>query len=74
MNQSVRTPLTLPEIVAAYERIVIIKAIQGCGGSRTKAAASLGVTRRRLYNRIAMLNIDLGQLPVRVGRPPKERG
>ena len=68
----VRASLTLPEIVATYERIVIIKAIQSCGGSRTRAAESLGVNRRRLYNRIAALHIDLGQLPVRVGRPPQE--
>jgi len=65
-------PRSLPELVAAYERILIIKAIQGCGGSRTRAARSLGVRRRYLYSRISHLGIDLGQLPARVGRPPRK--
>jgi len=64
-------PRTLPQLVDAYERIMIIKAIQGCGGSRTRAAESLGVKRRYLYTRIAMLGIDLSQIPGRPGRPPK---
>jgi DNA-binding NtrC family response regulator len=64
-----RMPRTLPEILEAYERIIIIKAIQACGGSRTRAAVSLGVRRRYLYARISYLGIDLGVLPVRQGRP-----
>lgn len=64
-----RVPRTLPEILEAYERIIIIKAIQTCEGSRTRAAASLGVRRRYLYARIQHLGIDLGVLPVRRGRP-----
>jgi DNA-binding NtrC family response regulator len=67
-----RTARTLPQMVADYERVVIIKAIQMCGGSRTLAARSLGVKRRYLYGRTVILKIDLGQLPVRLGRPPKE--
>lgn len=67
-----RPPLKLPEILAAYERIIIIKAIQTHGGSRTRAADSLGVKRRHLYGRIAALGINLSLLPVRQGRPPKQ--
>lgn len=63
---------TLPQLVADYERVIIIRTIQACGGSRTLAARSLGVKRRHLYTRIAQLKIDLRQLPARVGRPPKE--
>lgn len=64
-----RAPRTLPEILEAYERIIIIKAIQSCGGSRTRAAASLGVRRRYLYIRIARLGIDLRVMPAQQGRP-----
>ncbi len=74
MNEARRAPRTLPEILEAYERIIIIKAIQSCGGSRTRAAASLGVRRRYLYSRIAHLGIDLGVMPVRRGRPRGEAG
>lgn len=63
---------TLPQMVSDYERVVIIQAIQSCGGSRTRAAAALGVKRRYLYGRVASLKIDLSQLPARLGRPPKE--
>jgi DNA-binding NtrC family response regulator len=63
---------TLPQMVADYERVIIIKSIQICGGSRTRAAASLGVLRRYLYGRIACLKIDLSKMPARTGRPPRE--
>jgi DNA-binding NtrC family response regulator len=69
-----RMPRTLSEILEAYERIIIIKAIQTCGGSRTRAAASLGVRRRYLYARISHLGIDLSVLPVRPGRPRSVSG
>jgi hypothetical protein len=57
-----RMPRTLSEILETYERIIIIEAIQTCGGSRTRAAASLGVRRRYLYARISHLGIDLEAL------------
>lgn len=69
----VRPPArTLPQMVSDYERLVIIKAIQMCGGSRIRAAESLGVKRRYLYGRVACLKIDLSQIPRRSGRAPKE--
>lgn len=70
----VRRPLTLTEILEAYERIILIKAIQSCGGSRTVAAASLGVRRGHLYERLRHLKVDLSEIPCRQGRPPKDVG
>jgi DNA-binding NtrC family response regulator len=69
ISQSPRTPLKLDEMLRAYERIVIIKTIQTCDGSRTRAATALGLTRRSLYGRIQRLGINLQQLPVKMGRP-----
>lgn len=66
-----RRPLTLVEILEAYERIILIKAIQAGGGSRTVAAASLGVRRGYLYARLRRLRVDLSEIPCRQGRPPK---
>lgn len=53
------TPKTLPEIMANYERIIIIQALQINDCSRSRTAASLGIDRRHLYRRMAILNIDL---------------
>jgi DNA-binding NtrC family response regulator len=52
-------PRTLPEIMAAYERIVIIQALQHNDCSRARTAGSLGVSRRYLYRRMSILKIDL---------------
>ena len=68
-----RIPLTYRELMARHERLILIQAIQLNGGSRTRAAASLGMRRELLYARIRVLGIDLGQIPARVGRPPKEK-
>lgn len=53
------TPKSLPEILAAYERIIIIQALQLNDCSRSKTAVSLGISRRCLYRRLAILKIDL---------------
>lgn len=68
---SPRTPLTLSQILESYERIILIKAIQSCGGSRSGAAASLGVRRGYLYERLRKLHVDLKEIPCRLGRPPQ---
>lgn len=57
--QSSPSPKTLPEIMAAYERLVVIQALQLNDCSRAKTAVSLGVSRRQLYRRMAILKIDL---------------
>ena len=71
-------PKTLPEILSAYERIVIIQALQLNDCSRSKTAASLGVSRRYLYRRLAILRIDLPSVTMgrsgRTGSTKKEEG
>jgi DNA-binding NtrC family response regulator len=64
-------PKTLPQILEAYERIVIIQALVLNGHSRTKAADSLGIRRRYLYRRMAHLKIDLQA--VTMGRSGRNR-
>lgn len=52
-------PKNLPEIMSAYERIVIIQALQHNDCSRSQTATSLGISRRQLYRRMEVLKIDL---------------
>lgn len=65
----VREPRTLPELMAAHERLFIIEALARAEGSRTRAAALLGVPRGALYRRIKVLRIDLREITVALGRP-----
>lgn len=66
-------PRTLPEIMAAYERVVIIQAMQHNGFCRAKTADSLGISRSFLYRRIRLLKINLKEIPtVKRGRPSKQ--
>jgi DNA-binding NtrC family response regulator len=58
-DQGRREPRTLPEILAEHERVIIIQALVRCRGSRTAAAAALGIGRRRLYRRLRVLEIDV---------------
>jgi DNA-binding NtrC family response regulator len=63
-------PKSLPEIMATYERVLIIQALERNGWSRTKTAESLGIRRNTLYKRIALLKIQMKELPRgRQGRP-----
>ena len=64
-------PRTLPEIMATYERVVIIQALQLNNFSRTLTAVSLGIKRDRLYKRMRFLKIDLREIPKSPGRPQK---
>src|SRR5271157_5229663 len=64
-------PRTLPEIMASYERIIIIQALQINGCSRSRTAISLGITRRHLYRRMEILKIDLDV--VTMGRSGRSR-
>lgn len=67
----IREPRTLREILAAHERVLIIQALAQSGGSRTRAAAALGMRRERLYARVRFLQIDLGAVEAAIGRPRK---
>ncbi len=69
---------TLPEMLAAYERVLIIQALSK--GSRTKAAEILGISRVYLWKRMRRLEIDAALFPrARTGRkkgvnaPQKEK-
>ena len=62
---------TLSEIMAAYERVVIIQALQLNNFSRTLTAVSLGIKRDRLYKRMRFLKINLREIPGSTGRPRK---
>jgi len=64
-------PKTLPEILEAYERIVIIQALVLNNHSRTKTAYSLGIRRRYLYRRMEHLKVDLQA--VTMGRSGRNR-
>jgi DNA-binding NtrC family response regulator len=67
-----RVPRTLPEILEAYERLIILKAIGSCGGSRAGAARSLGIRRGYFYSRVRHLGIRLDEIPTKTGRSRKE--
>ncbi len=65
-------PRTLHELLALHERLIIIKALQQHNFSRTRAAASLGVSRNYLWRRMKILHIDFKALPrTTPGRPRK---
>jgi DNA-binding NtrC family response regulator len=57
--------------MSAYERVVIIQALQLNSFSRTLTAASLGIKRDRLYKRMRFLKINLREIPGSIGRPRK---
>lgn len=65
-------PRTLSEIVSAYERIVIIQALQLNNFSRKLTAVSLGIKRNHLYKRMRFLKINLREIPGSTGRPRKK--
>jgi len=70
-----RAPKTLPEILAAYERVIIIQALQLNDFSRKKTAASLGVPCNFLWRRMRMLKMDLAAFPkIKSGRTRASSG
>lgn len=48
---------TLTDITDRAEREIILQALEGCGGDRSKAAKKLGVPRSTLYYKMKKLNI-----------------
>ena len=40
------------------EKLLILRALDECGGNRTKAAEKLGISRRTLHRKIAQYGID----------------
>jgi DNA-binding NtrC family response regulator len=51
-------PATLPEAVMRLEKKMIIRAIEGFGGNRTRTAKALGITRQGLLKKLKRMNID----------------
>jgi DNA-binding NtrC family response regulator len=61
-------PLPLAEAVRRFEREVISRTLEQTGGSRTRAAGLLGITRKSLWEKVKRLGIEV---PPR--SPPDER-
>lgn len=49
--------LPLKDVVAQATRVAIVRALKACAGSRTQAAALLGVSRKTLFNKMQDLGI-----------------
>lgn len=56
-------PRTLDDLLAAYERLVIMETLSRNGWNRRRAADALHVSRRRLMYRLVALHVDLGAIP-----------
>lgn len=60
---SVSHTYSLDDLLANYERIVIMEALRKCGWNRRKAAEVLKISRRRLLYRLAALHVNLASIP-----------
>jgi len=49
---------TMPEAVLVLERKMIVRALTGFGGNRTRTAKALGITRQGLLKKLKRMNID----------------
>ena len=49
---------TMPEVVLRLERKMIVRALEGFGGNRTRSAKALGITRQGLLKKLKRMNID----------------
>ncbi|WP_295488501.1 sigma-54 dependent transcriptional regulator [Accumulibacter sp.] len=52
---------TLPQRVAAFELLLIENALQLAHGDIANAAATLGIPRKTLYDKLAKLEVDVGR-------------
>ena len=63
---------TLDDLLAAYERVVIMETLKRNGWNRRRAAEALRISQRRLYQRLAVLHFDLAAIPHdKIGRRPR---
>lgn len=60
---SERRSCRLDEMMAAYERLVIMQTLERNRWNRSKAAQALGISRRRLQYRMRALHFDLSAIP-----------
>ena len=54
---------TLDDLLAAYERVVIMETLRRNRWNRRLAAEALGLSRRRFAYRLVALRFDLASLP-----------
>ncbi len=58
VNDSGFKAATMPEAVLALERKMIVRALEGFGGNRTRTAKALGITRQGLLKKLKRMCID----------------
>jgi DNA-binding NtrC family response regulator len=54
---------SLDELLAGYERLIIMETLRRNGWNRRRAAEALKVTRRRLQYRMAALKFNVAEIP-----------
>jgi DNA-binding NtrC family response regulator len=54
---------TLDDLLAAYERVVIMETLKRNQWNRRLAAEALRISKRRLYQRLTVLHFDLEAIP-----------
>ena len=54
---------TLDDLLAAYERVVLMETLRRNNWNRRKAAEALRISQRRLYVRMSALHFDLASIP-----------
>lgn len=72
---SPRPPVSLRDLLRQHERLIIVRTLQACDSSRTRAAAVLQLSRTQLWRRMRALRMDFAALPAeRTGRPRRGEG
>lgn len=71
MKPTAKAPLTLSDLLALHERLLIVQTLSRHGFSRKRAAEALGVTRLDLWRRMRKLKIEVKRTSP--GRPAKSR-
>jgi DNA-binding NtrC family response regulator len=64
-----KPPLTLSDLLALHERLLIVQTLSRHDFSRKRAAEALGITRLDLWRRMRKLKIDVKRTSP--GRPSK---
>jgi DNA-binding NtrC family response regulator len=69
MKPPAKAPLTLSDLLALHERLLIVQTLSRHDFSRKRAAEALGITRLDLWRRMRKLKIDVKRTSP--GRPSK---
>lgn len=59
-NDCIVNKITLKECLESFEKNLIIKALQECGGKKIEAAKKLGISRKALWEKMKAYGIDSG--------------